>query len=385
MGSNNNKNKNTPQAPGQYPNYGPNPGQSGQDPRGRAQNQSQYQQQRYENQQGPVTSAMARNYGQGTEQGMNDYSDIMSSYRNYVNPQQPQQMRTQGTSPQDVPGGDYEKWFRGLVGDQPWNQQTFNSLIPQFQQHGINITPPNAVGDQTKIQLPNGQWVRVGFGEGKPVWIPQTDTQGRSLFGGQGSSGNPIQGFQRFADTGGYSPQDMSNLRARGVSPIRAAYANAEREVGRQRSLQGGYAPNAIATQAKMAREQGQSMADATQNVEAGIVNQRNANMLSGLGGGQQGILGALGGQSGLYGATPGMASTFGNQLLQGVGQGGDFGLGLLGRDISSQQLPGQFDTTMGKIGGIANLAGSIANPILDYYSQKRKQGSKGDPQGTGG
>ncbi len=72
-------------------------------------------------------------------------------------------------------GTDYESWFRSLVGNRPWNQQSFNELAPTLKQYGFNITPPNAVGDQTKIQLPTGEWVRVGFGEGHPVWIPQNN------------------------------------------------------------------------------------------------------------------------------------------------------------------------------------------------------------------
>jgi len=70
-------------------------------------------------------------------------------------------------------GGDYEQWFRALVGNRPWNQDTLNALMPTLQQYGIKLTPPNANKEQTKIQLPTGEWVRVGFGEGHPVWIPQ--------------------------------------------------------------------------------------------------------------------------------------------------------------------------------------------------------------------
>ncbi len=70
-------------------------------------------------------------------------------------------------------GGNFQQWFMDLVGNRPWNQETFNQLAPTLQQYGFHITPPNAMGEQTKIQLPTGEWVRVGFGEGKPVWIPQ--------------------------------------------------------------------------------------------------------------------------------------------------------------------------------------------------------------------
>ena len=172
---------------------------------------------------------------------------------------------------------------------------------------------------------------------------------------------------------------------------------------------------------AKMAREQGQLGADATQNVEAGLAEARNKGRLSGLGGmsnieGQRlqadldvgkfnatadmqsgasrsaaagsnadraaagaaasraDQLRALGGMTSLYGTTPGMSSTFGNQLLQGVGQGGTFGLNLMGRDIESQNLPGQYEQTMGRTKDIVDTAGRWANPIIDYYENRRKQ-----------
>ena len=75
-------------------------------------------------------------------------------------------------------GGNYEQWFRALVGNRPWNQETLNNLMPVLEKYGIRLTPPNAAGDQTKIGLPDGSWVRVGFGEGHPVWIPQTNAGG---------------------------------------------------------------------------------------------------------------------------------------------------------------------------------------------------------------
>jgi hypothetical protein len=73
------------------------------------------------------------------------------------------------------------------------------------------------------------------------------------------------------AATGGYSDADKANIRARGVSPIRAVYANANRDIDRQRGLQGGYSPNFGALKAKMAREMSSTLADKTTDVEAGI------------------------------------------------------------------------------------------------------------------
>lgn len=288
----------------------PNPGRSGSDPRGRVQNQGNYQQQRFESQVDPMLDTMAQNYGRGAAQGFQDYGNIMGRY------------------------GDVAKKF-GDVGT------GFSGIGEQFKQLG-------------------------------------------------GPSG-----YGAFTQNGGYSPTDIAGMRSRGVSPIRAAYSNAGMEVQRQRSLQGGYSPNATATLAKMAREQGQAGSDAAGNVEAQLAQMKQQGKLAGLSGqagamqgqlgAQQGVAGAAGGaanaiqgQAGLYGATPGMASTFGNQIIAGTGQSGQFGLDLMRNDISSQQLPGQWDTTAGRINDVANMA----YPFLDYFERRNQQGQNQNPGG---
>jgi hypothetical protein len=294
-----------------------------------------YQRKRYEKQQGPMVNAFAQDYGRGTELGFEDYGDIMKRYR-------------------DVAGGG------GIAGKTGKVNVTPTSYTDPFKSYG---------------------------------------------------------GYEEFSKTGGYSPEDMANMRSRGVSPIRAAYANAERNVGRQRALQGGYAPNAIATQAKMAREQGQGMADATQNVEAGLAEARNRGRLSGLGG-MEGIEGqrlnaqlqtgqfnadqdlraqmfnaqadqednlnqmrALQGMTSLYGTTPGMANNFGNLLLQGVGQGGQIGLGMLGQQNAAAQLPGQWQDTMSKVNDIGDIYNRASSGIYPWL--KNPQQPTGGIQGS--
>ena len=301
MGANKNKN-----APTQVAKQG----ESGGDPRGRTQNVNAYQQQRFEGQMDPVLSNMGENYGRASEQGFQDYGDIMSGYKGFA-------------------GG---------------------KAMPH-----IGYSDPFA-----------------SYG-----------------------------GYQNFADTGGYSAGDVANLRARGVSPIRAAYANAEREMGRNKSLQGGYSPNAAASLVKMAREQGQSAADAVQNVEGGIVNQRNANKLAGLGGmsniegqrlgadldvgkfnasadmqGMQNQLAAMQGMTSLYGTSPGMATQFGNQLLEGINTSGNFGSNMAGHEAQAGALPGQFDDTMGKVGKVAEMA----YPWLQDWKNKQPSTPAGAP-----
>ena len=168
--------------------------------------------------------------------------------------------------------------------------------------------------------------------------------------------------------TGGYSNEDKANLRARGVSPIRSIYANAQQNMNRQKSIQGGYSPNFNAASSKMARDLSESLASATTNVEAGIaqnvasnrlsaapnyaaasgsanaaqtaanqkntdiinqINQANANSnlqaqttnannnLQSQFGNRGNILSAIQGQTSLYGTTPALTSTFGNQVIQ--------------------------------------------------------------------
>lgn len=80
-----------------------------------------------------------------------------------------------------------------------------------------------------------------------------------------------IAGLKNLSETGGYSGSDIADLRSRGISPIRAVYANAMREMDRNKSLQGGYSPNFNAATSKMTRELSDQVAGATQNVNAGI------------------------------------------------------------------------------------------------------------------
>ena len=326
--------------------YNPYDRSSGGDPRGQTQNAAGYQQQKYEQQQGPMANLFAYNAGRGSEQDFNDRNDIMSRYRGVAN-------------------GD-----------------------------------PGSGGD----------------GGGNATWGPSkiSYTDPFKSYGG----------YEEFSKTGGYNTEDIANLRSRGTSPIRAAYANAQREVGRQRSLQGGYSPNAFAAQVKMAREQGQATADAQQNVEAGIVDSRNRNKLSGLGGmygvegqrlgadlevgkfnataqmradesnaasanaasqqGRANQLGALNGMTNLYGTTPGMSGKFGDQLLAAVGQGGTQGLGMMGERRLGQALPGQFEQTNQRINqgmqtgsNIYNTASTIAYPWLQQYQNRNRSATQ--------
>lgn len=80
-----------------------------------------------------------------------------------------------------------------------------------------------------------------------------------------------IRDLQELARTGGLDEPGISALRARAISPIRSVYANAMRQMERQRVLQGGYSPNMPAAQARMSRELSEQLGGASTNVEAEI------------------------------------------------------------------------------------------------------------------
>lgn len=73
------------------------------------------------------------------------------------------------------------------------------------------------------------------------------------------------------ATTGGYSDADIANIRERDISPIRSIYSSAQRNVDRNRALQGGYSANYGAASAKMARELSDQISDKTTAANAGI------------------------------------------------------------------------------------------------------------------
>ena len=158
------------------------------------------------------------------------------------------------------------------------------------------------------------------------------------------NSGQPqsFAGFQNFAQTGGFSPTDLANIRARAVSPVRAVYANAQQNVNRQRALQGGYSPGFGVLQSRMAREQGQQTSDAAIGAESNI-----AEMV------QQGKLAGLQGMASTEGTTSGGGSS---------GGGGGDGDG--SETLPSALVPEKKKGFWGKLGSGLKKVGQIALPF---------------------
>ena len=77
--------------------------------------------------------------------------------------------------------------------------------------------------------------------------------------------------FDEFAKSGGYSPADISNIRARATSVIPAYYDVARNEAARMGAVQGGYGPGQAALFARMGRDQARGAQDAAREAEFGI------------------------------------------------------------------------------------------------------------------
>jgi hypothetical protein len=192
-----------------------------------------------------------------------------------------------------------------------------------------------------------------------PLHQQMNQAYGRSIGQAESDYGRLSSGYQNFANSGGFSPEDISAIRARTIAPTRSVYANANREVDRMRSLQGGMSPGYGTLKARMAREGSQALSDANLNAEAGIAELVNRGKQFGLSGGTS-----------LYSSTPGMANMFGNQALQSAGQLIDveglqnqLGLGTMNAQIGASQLPGKWETGFNRVKGVMDLGKQVLAP----------------------
>jgi len=120
-------------------------------------------------------------------------------------------------------GGDYQGWIMQQLEGKPFNQQALLDHEADWRARGIILQPANAQGERTKVQLPNGQIVRLGFGEGHPVWVVQSGP------GGGGAAPNPTMSpapppYASTPWTGGdYTPPPLpDDLQHEFVAPTQA-------------------------------------------------------------------------------------------------------------------------------------------------------------------
>ncbi len=281
---------------------------------------------------------------------------------------------------------------------------TENEFVPISQ--GMYNNYQNAVGQQGADygRIMGGYQDFLGNLSKNP--IQQVSAQRPAELGeSYGYLREAMPGYRNFAETGGYSPQDIQELRARGISPIRAAYGNTMRELDRARALGGsGGAVNYTAALSRAQREQPEQMANAMTNVNAGLANDIRQGKMFGLQGitgtgatmgglssqeaermlrasmanqqadiqGRGLALAGLGGQTSLYGTTPAMANMFGNQALAAYGQRfgaenarNQLGMGYLGLagqmgERSTEQSQPWYQTLMQGLGSAAPYLGGM-------------------------
>lgn len=286
----------------------------------------------------------------------------------------------EGTPPPGGQGQDYQAIFNNIFPGKNITSDDLKNKEAELARYGIKLVGPNAAGHFHKIELPDGSRFDViggvERGENNKQWLQSRTSSGVALHGGGGGSpmmsgggalgqafgdyGNIMGRFAEFADTGGFSPADLANIRSRALSPIRASHSSAMREMARQKALQGGYSPNYTAALAKLNRTRGQALSDAAIGAESDI-----AQMV------QRGRLAGMSGMAGMYGATPGLANMLGNQFLrsqdQRIAQQGlqnQLGLGIMGNQIAASGIPGRWEHTMGRIGDVA----SIGAPVVGAF-----------------
>lgn len=279
------------------------------------------------------------NYTSQTPNQLQTYNDLMGAYKNYAaNP---------WGNPFGASSGSYAApsgpvTSQGNLNPYDWVTQEANRLgrtdiaqNPQYwadviSQQGPNIDTGYWSGRMASANIPSAGGSGGFQGFSSPAYGGY-----QNFAGGGGSIGmdpefrgglsKALAGYGNFADTGGFSPQDIADIRARGISPVRAVYANAQNNIDRQRALQGGYSPNYTAATAKMSRELSNNIADAVQNTNAGI-----AQMV------QQGKLAGLGGLSSTGAAGAGLQAQIDqfNKNLQLAGLGGMAGLDQFGAQL---------------------------------------------------
>lgn len=333
-------------------------------------------------------------------QNQNNYSDIMGMFQSFLNPNN--RTGSQG-------GGSVDDFVKQYQAQNPASAGK-QGLIDALNKNGYNASQymygNTPSGNEISI---GGQKYKVFTGDegNNQSWYTPGTNDGPGGLGGMNQYGPAIDkalaGYGQFAENGGFSPQDIQNLRARAIAPTRAIYQSAQNNIDRQKALQGGYSPNYTAASAKLARDESSQIADANQNADAGIAQLQQQGKLYGLGGlantglgaygqdasaflGNQGQqlsnslgmrgqnLGAINGATNLYGTTPGLTNMFGNQVLNSANQGIQMG-GLqnqLANIIMQSQnqhagIPGNFQSALGNISSLFGLGGQIGGMLSGF------------------
>lgn len=272
-----------------------------------------------------------------------------------------------------------------------------NAIIPEYQRNSaLYDTSANMqMADYRRLMDDYSALAREGAGKNNVGFDKVTYNRTPEMEEAFG-------GYRNFMNTGGLSDVDQANLRARGISPIRAVYANSINEMERQKNLAGGYSPNFNAAAARMRSGTSQQIADQVQNVNAAIAEMvqkgkmfgtegmgnlsvqdtrfgqdaQHANLNAALEIARNNLIDprfqALNAQASLYGATPGLARTFGDMTdrsignwLQAEGLNQNVGQQRIGGQMQVASVPSNFETGFGRVGQGLQMAGGVAGAFM--------------------
>lgn len=174
---------------------------------------------------------------------------------------------------------------------------------------------------------------------------------------GPGGTGDIFTGYGNFAQTGGFSPEDISAMQQQATAPAQGAFEGARNQIMRNAAVQGN-APNTAAALSRLGRQESQSLGSLGTQAMGNIAQLQ-----------QQGKLYGLGGLSNL-------SNMFGNQVLQSAGQG------LQGQQLQNQiaqmaiqgqlgkaQVPGDFQQAMGNVSSFLKPIGTLGGALGSIFT----------------
>lgn len=331
-------------------------------------------------------------YQTGVGNNLNDYQSIMNNYRNFLNPGSASQG---GGSGQQTNGNTQQPANPNFTPNQLTGDPNKDAILNLYNKYGV--TPGGAGSGFKDLDYWSKDAMEHASGDQNYVLGRlESDLKGTGPDAGSGSGGagggggdlagnnyansilGALQGYQGFSQNGGFSPQDIQDLRARAIAPTRSIFSSAKANIDRQKALNNGYSPNYTAASAKLARDEANTIGDQQTNANAAIAQMVQQGKLYGLSG--MGSLGstsrgqnsqAMSGLTSLYGANPGLTQTFGNQVLQSAGQGinlgqlqNQLGLGIMNAQNQHANIPGNFQSAMGNINSALGLGSQLGGAL---------------------
>lgn len=245
--------------------------------------------------------------------------------------------------------GEAEASYRNFMNNGGVDTGRFN----QFQGHLMDVAGNGGFDDAARSRI---------LGDAGQMRSTANDSAVADRFRGGGV-------FDEFAKTGGYSDQDIRNIRSRATSVIPAFYDVARNEANRMSAVQGGYGPGRAAMMGRMSRQQAQGAQKAALDAELGIkegVNEGRKWGASGMSGAEASLqdmrMRAL---TGAAGVETGMWDAIAGNRTAAAGAGGSNETGMQdviqkGKMFGTQGLEGMAESSAAR--GRASAAAAAAD-----------------------